>query len=164
MKAERATRQPWRPTKYQSEFCQQIIDHCSKGMSVSSFGAVCNTTRDNLYAWAEQYPEFNYAMKRARLKTQSWWEEKLISHAARGASGGQVAATIFALKNFGPDDFRERIEHTGKDGAALALEVLLGKLDQEEKTQALQAPTIDHEPPSQLPLSSVSARASHEKE
>jgi hypothetical protein len=65
--------------------------------------------------------------------------------------------TIFMLKNFGPDEFRERIEHTGKDGQALSLELLLGKVDA-EKIPALEPATIDHEQPSQLPRSSVSAR------
>lgn len=59
-------------------------------------------------------------MKRAKAAAAGWWERQ----ARNGVSGGQVAMTIFALKNLASDDWRDRIEHTGADGSPLTISIV----------------------------------------
>lgn len=61
--------------------------------------------------------------------------------------------TIFMLKNFGKEDFAEKVEVTGPGGSPLSLELLLGKLNQPNVIDALPVETSS---PELLP--SVSAR------
>ena len=54
-------------------------------------------------------------MKRAKALAGSRWEQRASELTDKGGSGGQVAMTIFALKNLAPDDFKEKLEtvHSG---------------------------------------------------
>jgi hypothetical protein len=49
------------------------------------------------------------------------------------------------LKNHAPTDFRERIEVSGKDGGALSLELILGKVAEGAEQKKLDAPSIEGE-------------------
>ena len=47
-----------RPTKYKSEFCEQIIDLMGEGLSLTAAAAELGITRECAYQWAYTKPEF----------------------------------------------------------------------------------------------------------
>ncbi len=65
-------------------------------------------SRETLYAWMEEYPDFSDAMKKARHLAQQKWEQILMDQATTGK--GNATAAIFAMKNQFPDDYRDRYE------------------------------------------------------
>lgn len=102
-----------RPTLYKSEYCQQLIDHMSEGLSFESFAAVANCCIDTIYEWAKVYPEFSEAKKKGSAKSRLVWERMAIDGAWNSSGEGSHknlnnAAWIFNMKNrFG---WRDRIE------------------------------------------------------
>ncbi len=63
-------------------------------------------SRQSFYDY-EQKGDFSYTIKRARLKIEMMYEEKLVD--------GNPAGPIFALKNFNWSD-KTQIEHSGELG------------------------------------------------
>lgn len=100
-----------RPTIYTPEFGERIITLMSEGLSLTAAAAEMNVHRQQVYDWKEKFPEFNYAVNIAMAKRQLFLERRLYNEEL----GPRVTATIFALKNAGAADWREKqeIEHTG---------------------------------------------------
>lgn len=73
-------------------------------------------SRQSFYHY-EQYEDHLYTMKRARLKIESLYENRLFGTTPTGA--------IFALKNLGWDD-KQQIDntHSSKDGGPVEISVI----------------------------------------
>jgi hypothetical protein len=92
-----------RPSDYRQEYCQQVMDYMAKGYSLSAFAGSIKQSRDTMYEWMGTHPEFSDAVTRARAMRLVPWEERLMTV----EKSGEVAATIFALKNTDPEEWRE---------------------------------------------------------
>lgn len=102
-----------RPSKYQSSYCDLVIEHMTDGASLTSFAAEIGVARSSINEWMEQNPEFSEAVKIAKAKCSAWWERLGRKNAADG--GGNATLVIFGLKNMAADDWREKqeVEHSG---------------------------------------------------
>lgn len=100
-----------RPTDYTPEIGEQILAIMSEGLSLAAAAAECDIHRQRVYEWEERYPEFADTVRLARSKRQAFLERRLI----RAAEGPVVTSTIFALKNAGQGDWRDKVEteHSG---------------------------------------------------
>ena len=105
-----------RPSEYRPEYCNEIIELMATGLSLTAAGADLGFAKQTLHNWADEHPEFMDAIKIGQAKRQAALEKRLYA-----SEGAQVTAHIFALKNTGTGDWREKhdYEHTGKDGAPL---------------------------------------------
>lgn len=65
-----------RPTKYKPEYCKDLIDHMSEGLSYESFAAVISVDRDTLYEWEKVHKEFSDAKKAAFDVNLLFWERQ----------------------------------------------------------------------------------------
>lgn len=65
-----------RPSKYNPEFCQQLIDHMAQGLSFESFAAVIGVNQDTLYEWTKVHDEFSEAKKTAYNANLLFWEKQ----------------------------------------------------------------------------------------
>ena len=92
-----------RPTTYRPEYCEAVIEYMGKGKSLTSFAGSLKQSAKTVYEWIERHPEFADAVEVARAARLVPWEDKLLV----SEKGGEVAATIFALKNSAPDEWRE---------------------------------------------------------
>jgi len=63
-----------RPTMYRPEYCEELIEHMSRGLSFHSFAGKVGVSRETLYNWAERYPEFLYSKKIGEQKSLYFWE------------------------------------------------------------------------------------------
>lgn len=102
-----------RPSKYDPAYCDQVIDHCRDGASLTSFAAEIMVARSTINEWMEHHPEFSEAVKVAKAVCAAWWEKTARANAADG--GGNATLCIFGLKNMAADDWRDKIEteHSG---------------------------------------------------
>ena len=85
-----------RPTKYKKQYCQDLIEHCSMGLSLESFSATIDCCRDTLYEWKKKHPDFFDAIKRAKEAHLIYVERRLAS--ILNGNRGNVVAAIFMLK------------------------------------------------------------------
>jgi DNA-binding XRE family transcriptional regulator len=104
-----------RPTRYTPELGKKVLDAMSIGFSVTAAAGIIDVTRQTLYVWEETIPDFFDTLKLARAKRVAFLENKLIT----AEVGPAVTASIFALKNACPEEWREKIEHSGPDGGPI---------------------------------------------
>lgn len=65
-----------RPTDYRPEYCEQVVELGRAGKSHAQIAAALDVARQTLHNWADEYPEFLDAIKRARDLSQAWFEDK----------------------------------------------------------------------------------------
>jgi hypothetical protein len=101
------------PSKYKEAYCQEVINHCADGSSLTSFAAEIGVARDTISEWAKVHPEFSAAVKKAKAKCAAWWEKTARQNAVTG--NGNATLCIFGLKNMGAEDWRDKqeVEHSG---------------------------------------------------
>lgn len=100
-----------RPTDFEPEMGEKILELMEGGLSLAAAAAEINVHRQRVYEWVERHPEFADTVKLAQAKRQLFLERRLLSADA----GPVVTSTIFALKNAGAEDWRDKqeVEHSG---------------------------------------------------
>lgn len=73
-----------RPTRYQKEYCQQLIDHMSQGLSFDTFAGRISVNPDSLYEWVKVHSAFSEAKKIGTAK-RNFLVESMYVQAATGA-------------------------------------------------------------------------------
>jgi hypothetical protein len=64
-----------RPSKYQPEYCDRVIELGKQGMSIVEMACDIGVHRETLEKnWPAEHPEFSEAFARARDEAQAWWE------------------------------------------------------------------------------------------
>lgn len=116
-----------RPTDYKPEYGEEILSLMATGLSLAASAAELGFHRQRVYEWMERHPEFADTVKLAQVKRQLFLERRLLSADA----GPVVTSTIFALKNAGPEDWRDKREHelTGADGGAIVFKTVYEAID-----------------------------------
>ena len=108
-----------RPTDYDPSYCDQVIEWGAQGKSITWMAAQLDISRDTIYEWERVHPDFSDALKRARTKCQSWWEDQ----GQNGMSTPMFNGGVWA-KNMGArfkDDWSDskKVELTGANGGPL---------------------------------------------
>lgn len=106
-----------RPTDYEAEHCQRVVDLGKQGKSVAQMAVELGCHKDTLYEWAKVQPEFSDAFTYARLCAQDWWETKAQENITAPSFQSTLWSRSMAARF--PDDYTERKELTGKDGKDL---------------------------------------------
>lgn len=103
-----------RPSEYTPALCNEVINLMAEGLSLTAAMAELGFHRDTAYDWQEKFPEFSDAVKKGQGKRQLFLERRLYS----AADGPVVTSSIFALKNTGTGDWRDKqdVEHSGVVG------------------------------------------------
>src|SRR5690606_15618220 len=80
--------------------------------SLAAAAAELGIHRQRVYEWVDKHPDFADTVKLAMSKRQLFLERRLLDN---GLAGPQITSTIFALKNAGAADWREKqeVEHSG---------------------------------------------------
>jgi hypothetical protein len=100
-----------RPTDFTPELGDQILDLMADGLSLAAAAAELDVHRQRVYEWEAKHPEFADTVKLARSKRQLFLERRLLG----AKESPVVVSTIFALKNAGAEDWRDKqeVEHSG---------------------------------------------------
>lgn len=123
-----------RPSKYKTEFCEQLIAHMAKGKSFHSFAGTIDVCFDTLHEWEKQHSEFSDSKRIGLAKLLLFDEDvalagstgqlKRVSRVERTTDengvtkevtfheAAQFAQTyhIFKLKNRYPKLYRDKIQ------------------------------------------------------
>jgi hypothetical protein len=121
-----------RPTSYRPEFCARVVELMAEGRSLDGCAHLLGVHPDSLYEWQKRHPEFSEAVRAGRAAATTFWESRLID-VANGAPGN-AQAIQWALRNrsrseSGWDNDRQRLEHSGPDGAPMQLEARATVID-----------------------------------
>jgi hypothetical protein len=95
-----------RPTIFDDGFGERILELMASGLSLAAAAADLNIHRQRVYEWVEKHPEFADTIKLAMSKRQLFLERRLLS----AVEGPVVTSSIFALKNAGAADWRDKVE------------------------------------------------------
>lgn len=104
-----------RPSEYKPQYCEEVLEWMRQGYSVSGFAGKVSVSRQTVYNWADQHPEFLDALNDAKALSAAWWEDR--ARAVAMGEEGNAAVTIFGLKNRVALDWRERVTVQGDKDA-----------------------------------------------
>lgn len=65
-----------RPTKYSPKLLPVILVLMSNGASKTEVAAELGISRETLYEWCKEYPEFSDTIKKGLQLSQAWWEKQ----------------------------------------------------------------------------------------
>jgi len=98
-----------RPTKYRDEFAVGVLEATARGYSLSAYAGSIGVDPATMREWQSSFPEFGAACARGKSARLHWWETQAIDCVKKQISGPS-ALIMFALKNCGPEEWREKIE------------------------------------------------------
>ena len=129
-----------RPTKFDPQVCRQAERLCKLGATDAELADFFQVNEDTIYSWKKDHPEFSEALKKGKTLADATVADRLYMRATgyrhlafkMFVHEGKVltkryvehyppdtGAAIFWLKNRRPDLWRDRVEHTGKDGGPI---------------------------------------------
>lgn len=110
-----------RPSEYQPEYCDLVVEFGKQGKSLAWMAAEFGVSRECMYEWMRVHPQFSDAMARGRAASQQWWEDA----GQNGMMGPGFNASIWSRSMAArfPDDWREKNETalTGANGGPLEI-------------------------------------------
>ncbi|MET0568766.1 MAG: hypothetical protein ABWZ74_06775 [Hyphomicrobiaceae bacterium] len=114
--------QTGRPTDFTEELGEQILERMEQGLSLAAAAADLGIHRQRVYDWAAKHEQFADTVKLAMSKRQLFLERRLL----KADSSPVVTSTIFALKNAGHEDWRDRVDHTlgNPDGTPIVFQTV----------------------------------------
>jgi hypothetical protein len=147
-----------RPTIFKEEYCQMLIEHMRQGYSFESFGAypVC-VTKDTLYSWLKQHPQFAYAKKLGTIECRKLWEKLGLAGASGKLPGFNTAAWIFNMKN--RFMWRDRVEQI-EDNRLNTVRIELPGA-KEQQVISLDPSEVKEEPVIEIPSEKEMALVNH---
>lgn len=98
-------RDPWRPTKYDPKFCDQVVEWGAAGKSKTWMAASIGVAKSTIQLWEKEHPDFSVALERAMTLAQMWWEDK--GQENIDADKFQAAMWSRSMAARFPDDWRE---------------------------------------------------------
>jgi len=85
--------------KWKKKYCEMLVDHMAKGLSIEAFAGEIGVTRNCVYKWRERHECFEKAFEQGKAK-QHLFFEKMGIHAMAGKIKNFPASTyIFTMKN-----------------------------------------------------------------
>lgn len=104
-----------RPTKYEPEFCDRVIDYGKQGMGKCEMASELGIAFHSFETYQEKHPEFLQSVKEALRHSQAWWEKQGRIATFGGIDGYNATSFIFNMKNRFKEDWRDKVEqeHSG---------------------------------------------------
>ena len=103
------------PSKYKPEYCDLAIEAGTEGKSLTAFAADIGVSRDTITEWCKVHVEFSLAVKKAKAKCTAWYEQELRRVVQNGGGAGTATLIVFGLKNMGPTDWADTVDHSSRD-------------------------------------------------
>jgi hypothetical protein len=124
-KTEPVKRPPWRPSKYNPDFCDQVVTFGAEGKSRTWIAAQLGVLPDTMNEWAKVHPDFSDALTYAKALEQAYWEDLGRQHITTTGFAQNCWSRNMAARF--PKEWRERqqVEHD----VSGALADLLGQID-----------------------------------
>lgn len=111
------------PAEYKPEYCEQIIEWGKQGKSKAWLAATLGVSRNTMFGWAAEHPDFMKALEIAGEFSQLWWEDA--GQQGMQAPGFNAAIWSRSMAARFPNDWRESKEAklVGHDGGPVQINV-----------------------------------------
>lgn len=109
-----------RPLLYKEEFCDEVLALGKQGKSVAQMCAAFGISRQTIDNWAARFPEFDEALKVAKIYAQDWWENAGQVGIVDNKFNAQVWKTTMQARF--REDYTERHEVSGPNGKPIQTE------------------------------------------
>ena len=108
-----------RPSTYNPEFCERVIEYGKQGKSITWMAAELGVHKDSLYEWMKVHPEFSDAITQAKQYSQQWWEDAGQNGMLAPGFNASVWSRSMAARF--PEDWRENkgVELSGPNGGPM---------------------------------------------
>jgi hypothetical protein len=104
-----------RASKYRDGYCDLVREHCAKGFSFTSFAGLVRVSRDSIYQWVEDHPEFAEAKAEALELSRIFWEKLAVVHIINTKESTLNSAVwIYNMKCRFSDEWLDKTESTQK--------------------------------------------------
>jgi len=118
-------------SRYKHEYCELLIAHLKKGLTMDTFGAKVGVVRSNVYEWLKLYKDFNTAYDIGKQFAQEFFEARLTAKISGQNIPGidtkkiDTACLIFALKTRFHKTYgdRQKIEYSADDATKKAIKL-----------------------------------------
>ena len=97
-----------RPTDYKPEHCERVIALGRLGKSHAQIAADIDVSRNTLYNWQAEHPEFLGAITYARDLAQAWWENVGQGQMIEPMQGFSAALFAKQVSCRFPDDYTDK--------------------------------------------------------
>lgn len=90
-----------RPDKYDPKYCEEMVEHLSKGYSKIASAGLCGICKTSMWRWEKKFPAFRNAIKRGETLSQIHWEEIAMKNQVEEFRGDKLNAAvwIFNMRN-----------------------------------------------------------------
>jgi transposase-like protein len=123
-----------RPLTYHPDLCDRAVALGERGKHWAAIARSFGVSRQTLYKWEADFPEFGDALARARAASQAWWEDRLQNKLGAKHFQAQSAKLVMAGQF---EDYREAAKGSQTNG--LDLLSLVNAIAQGATAGALQA-------------------------
>ena len=115
-----------RPTKYDPSFCETVIECGRDGMSIAEMAAEIGVTRQTLFNWCAERPEFLDAFTRAKDLSLAWWEAQS-RVGLYNRDGVSLNASLWSRSMAArfPNEYTERKDLTSSDGSMTPTRIII---------------------------------------
>ena len=120
-----------RKTKYKAEYCDKLIDHMSKGYSITSFSAIIKVHRDTIYEWFKTYPDFAEARDMGYAASMYIWEKMGID-LATGMSKGSARVWEVNMYNRFRDEWKANVKEDDNGDKQITIKLKYDPLKDDE--------------------------------
>ena len=93
--------------KYKPEFCEQLVEHMSQGLSFRSFAGRIEVVRSTMYEWLKSQPEFAKAKSVGEDKRMMYYEQL----ASAKASGKKIQGFDHKRSDFRAIEFMLKTQY-----------------------------------------------------
>lgn len=137
-----------RPSEYTSDYASQFLEYAEKGNSVTEIAAKLKKSRDTIYRWVKEIPEFGDAFRKGKEWSEAKNAEIIKAIALGQVPKANVAAYQMYMRNmFGWDKYQ------GSEGNNFNQTINIGNMNilQDKSTQEL----IEHIKSSALDVAEI---------
>jgi hypothetical protein len=115
-----------RPSKYKPEYAELAMNYCLLGATDAEVAAFLGIGLRTVADWKIAHTDFAEAMSTGKDKADA----KVVGALYKNATGGNVTAQIFWLKNRRKEDWRDKVDHslTGPDGGPVQFQSVTRKV------------------------------------
>lgn len=114
---------PGRPSTYDPDYCRRVQEYGAQGKSLTWMAATIGVSRETIYRWMEEFPDFCDAMTQAQMLSQLWWEDAGQNGMVAPGFNASIWSRSMAARF--PKDWRENkgVEMSGPNGGEIPLSV-----------------------------------------
>ena len=115
-----------RPTKYDPEICEKIIELGREGYSRAQMVAALGVPYATFKAWEQGQPDFRAAMEESRVLALAHWEELGYTHMIESPGGPRLNTGLWSRSMSArfPSEYREnsKVELVGKNDGPIEVD------------------------------------------